>query len=232
MKDGLQEHLQSHVVVRVASISSPEGGSAEEAYLDRPDRERAARFRFPEDRARFVLGRALLGRCLERYLGYRAQPLGLTYSAKGRPLLPGVEFSISHAHDLVAVALSVGTLVGVDLEYVRADFNARELGEQIFSPEDLKIFQALAPEEQPRVFFHAWTGKEACLKACGLGIAGGMTQVAVPLSRQDAVTRIAQADSSWCLQALPLPADYAGHLVWNDSGKEMDFRMVDGAEIF
>lgn len=228
MKQANREHLERYVVVRMVRLS--EADVPTEAYLNPQDKERAGRFRFPEDRARFVLGRGLLGRCLSRYLGYPAAPLDLAWTSHGRPFLPHdpeVQFSISHTHELVAVALSIGTLVGIDLEYMRADFNAHELAEHIFNEEDMKAFRALSTEEALPAFFRAWTGKEAYLKAQGVGLSGGLKEISI--SFQDGTDgRISGTfrennAQMWRLEGLPLPAGYAGHLAWNDPVKRPDF---------
>jgi 4'-phosphopantetheinyl transferase len=228
MKQANRDHLDRHVVVRMGRLS--EAGVAAEAYLNPRDKERAGRFRFPEDRARFVLGRGLLGSCVSRYLGYPAAPLDLAWTAEGRPFLPHdpeVQFSISHSHEMVAVALSVGTLVGIDLEYMRADFNAYELAERIFSEEDMKAFRALPENEALPAFFRAWTGKEAYLKAQGVGLSGGLKEISISF-RDGHEGRITDAfrennAQKWRLEGLPLPAGYAGHLAWNDPEKQPDF---------
>jgi 4'-phosphopantetheinyl transferase len=228
MKQANRDHLERHVVVRMARLSQAD--VATEAYLNPQDKERAGRFRFPEDRARFVLGRGLLGSCLSRYLDYPAAPLDLAWTSHGRPFLPHdpeVQFSISHTHELVAVAVSIGTLVGIDLEYMRVDFNVMELAERIFSEEDMKAFRALPTDEALSAFFRAWTSKEAYLKAQGVGLSGGLKEISIsfgpgPQGRIMDAFRENNAQK-WRVEGLPLPAGYAGHLAWNDPEKQPDF---------
>ncbi len=228
-------HLDDHVVVWLAWVSQAGPFLKEgEIYLNRQDHERAARFRFAEDRARFVLGRGLLGQCLGRYLDYPTEPLELAYTAEGRPFLPRdstTQFSISHGRDLVGVALSRGTLVGIDLEYVAADFNFDEMAERIFSAADLKSFQALPAQEKLPAFFSAWTAKEAYLKAKGVGISEGLREVSVTRLPKDSVCTVTDArdpedEKKWRLRALPVPADYRGTIAWNDPSKQIDFHFL------
>ncbi len=55
MKQATSALLDDHVIVRVAKIPvTEESSTAFEIYLNSGDLERAARFRFSEDRERFV----------------------------------------------------------------------------------------------------------------------------------------------------------------------------------
>src|SRR5471030_1857148 len=123
MKPDFREHLAGHMIVWIAQVSRARDSlSFLEPCLDVRDRERAARFRFPEDRARFVLGRGLLRKCLGHYLQLTPEMIELAYSDRGRPVLPHdetVQFSIAHTHDLVAVALTADARVGIDLEWMQ-----------------------------------------------------------------------------------------------------------------
>jgi 4'-phosphopantetheinyl transferase len=229
----MEEHLSRFIVVRVVRLNGREDFPSD--FLSPSDRERAARFRFGEDRARFILGRTLLAGCLSQQLGFPLKPPELALSPQGRPLLseaPHVQFSISHTGDLVALALSDRAQVGIDLERTRDGLNFADLAERIFSPGELEIFRALPSTEQPPAFFQAWTGKEACLKATGQGIAQGMAEVSVPLRPPSSVQPIVNRHDGdqpqpWRIQALRLPDGYAGNVVWNDPELEIDCKFID-----
>ncbi len=220
-------YLEHQVVARLVRLTGASPAELEND-LSAPDRERAARYRFAEDRTRFVLGRLLLGKLLRHYLGYPSQAIEFSQTAQGRPILANdssAQFSITHSHDLVAVALSIETLVGIDVQYVSPDVKLPALAERIFSDADLKIFQALPAGEAPSAFFRAWTGKEAILKARGIGLSGGLKEVPVIFHGASE-----NALPDWRLQPLPLPADYRGHIAWNDPGKKLDFREMKLSE--
>jgi len=224
---GARTHLEHRVVARLVRLTET-GATPEhlESGLSGPDREQAARYRFPEDRMRFVLGRALLGKLLRHYLGYPAQVIELSHTAQGRPVLPrdpAVQFSITHSRDLVAVALAIETLVGIDVQYVSPDIKLQALAERIFSDEDLKTFRALPAGEAPAAFFRAWTGKEAHLKARGIGLSGGLKEVPVIFHGAEPAGDETMLPG-WRLRSLPVPGDYRGHVAWNDPGKKLDFR--------
>lgn len=229
-----REHLTQHMIVWIAHVAKAQDSLIFlEPCLDVRDRERAARFRFPEDRARFVLGRGLLRKCLGHYLQQTPETIELAYTDRGRPILPHdetVQFSISHTHDLVALVLTAHARVGIDLEYVQPQMDLPELAKRIFSEEDLQVFQALPDSEAPAAFLRAWTRKEAYLKARGEGIAEGLLQVSVSLGPEEISsvmdTRDETAPQSWRLFSLPVPTDYMGSLACDDLDKQLECRFV------
>jgi len=234
MKPHRREHLAGNVIVWIAHVSKTHDSlTLLEPCLDDRDRERAARFRFHEDRARFVLGRGLLRKCLGHYLHQTPEIIELATTDRGRPFFPQdetVQFSISHTHDLVAVALTTGARVGIDLEYMQPPSDLPELAKRIFSEDDLQIFQALPDHEAPVAFFRAWTRKEAYLKACGEGIAEGLRQISVSLGPEKTSSvkddRDESAARTWRLLALPVPSDYMGSLACDDADKQLECSFV------
>ncbi len=234
MKHEHREHLDDAILVWMAHVSAArESLPFLEPCLDSHDLERAARFRMPEDRARFVLGRGLLRNFLGRYFQQTPESIELAYTARGRPILPQeetVQFSISHTHDLVAVALTAQAKVGIDLEHRHAAVDPDELAARIFSEKDLQAFQALAPHERLTAFLRAWTGKEAYLKARGEGIAEGLPEVSVSFRPEEAPfladTRDESAARTWRLHPLPVPADYIGSLACEDANKLLECHWV------
>jgi 4'-phosphopantetheinyl transferase len=229
-----REHLDGAVVVWIAQVSAIQDSLPFlEFCLDRHDRERAMRFRFPEDRARFVLGRGLLRKCLDHYLQQTPEPIEFAYTDRGRPILPHdetIQFSISHTHDLVAIALTAHARVGIDLEYMQPNLEPLELAERIFSEKDLRTFQALPQHEAPAAFFRAWTRKEAYLKARGEGIAEGLRLISVSLGREETNpltdAREESVAQTWRLHTLPVPTDYMGSLACDAPDKRIDCNFV------
>lgn len=124
-------------------------------------RARVERLREPADRAATLLGMRLLDEGL-RARGMSGAVGRLLFPARGRPTLPGgPEFSISHAHGLVACAVA-DEPVGLDLE--RRD---------AVRPMQLRL--VLDPAESAAIAggrldpTDAWVMKEAVLKAAGRG---------------------------------------------------------------
>jgi len=231
MKQDRREHLNGAVLVWLAQVSASQDSLPFlESCLDLHEHERATRFRFPEDRARFVLGRGLLRKCLDCYLPQTAEKIEFVYTDRGRPVLQQdktVQFSISHTHDLVAIALTAQARVGIDLEYVQPNLDPLELAGRIFSEEDLRSFQALPRREALAAFFRAWTRKEAYLKARGEGIAEGLRLVSVSLGPEETAfltdARDESAAQNWRLHTLPVSTEYAGCLACDDGDKRVEY---------
>jgi 4'-phosphopantetheinyl transferase len=217
---------QSRVAEMLSGLESWEKG------LSEPDRARAARFRFREDRARLVLGRRMLAVLLREELGLTQHPMELASTEKGRPYLPDrpeVAFSISHAGDVVAVALTVGAQVGVDVESLDRKVELGPIAERIFSAADLGRFRAVPDAEKTRAFFRAWTGKEAVLKARGVGLFGGVEEISVSL--EGAAETIRTGGEAWHLQPLAVPEGYVGAIACDDPRRPIRARNFTFAEL-
>lgn len=233
MKPRPRDHLASHMIVWIAHLSQAKGSlAALEGWLDARDRERAARFRFAEDRGRFVLGRALVRKSLGHYLTQAPESIALAYTELGRPFFPHddtIHFSISHTKDLVALALTAGARIGIDLEAIKNHPDLFELAERIFSPVDLGKFQSLPAAEKLAAFYRAWTRKEAYLKARGEGITDGLQQISVSLGAEASVPiedSRSPMPGNWRLVSLPVPPGYAGTLACDETTKRLEGAFV------
>jgi 4'-phosphopantetheinyl transferase len=241
MKDERREHLEGHVVVWLTEVSNGQKAMPFlEPCLDAHDRERAERYRFAGDRARYVLGRALVRNILGHYLGQRPEMIALAYTERGRPYFPADEtmrFSLTHTRDLVAVALTAEAEVGIDIEYAERKLKLNDLAERILSAEDFGAFQALPESEKVAAFFRVWTRKEAYLKARGEGISEGLQKMSVSFDAEEITflsdTRDEAAAPKWRMHALSLPAEYTGAVACDEAGKQIDFRRVgfEGGEV-
>jgi 4'-phosphopantetheinyl transferase len=150
------------------------------ALLDDAEQQRWQAYRREEDRQRFLVGCSLAKAAVASHEGGRPQGVVLdrtcTQCGKphGKPVVKGsvLELSVSHSGDRVAVAITVGTPVGVDVE---------EAGKRGRSPggEDLDALTryvmsdvelAALADRSPEAFLVAWTRKEAVTKATGDGL--------------------------------------------------------------
>jgi 4'-phosphopantetheinyl transferase len=138
-----------------------------------PERARADRYRFNDDRRRSIVARAATRRFLARYLDADPATLDIDKEEFGKPVLRGraVEFSASHSGDLVALAFSKETAVGVDVERRRKLTDTLALARRYFSAEEVAIVESEA--DATDAFFAIWTAKEAIVKASGKGIGTG-----------------------------------------------------------
>lgn len=187
--------LEDRVQVWVARF--PAGrldGALREALateLDDGTRARLERFRTIEDRDRGLAAHALLRRLLGSAVGEQpAQLLIAKWCAEcrtaehGKPFLSGwgefppVQFNVSHAGDLVAVALAgPAQPIGVDVESRSRPVNWEALRRSVFARPE---WEATAASPDPaRARADAWSRKEACVKATGRGLATPLRNVVI-----------------------------------------------------
>ena len=142
------------------------------------DREqiRAEEYFFQKDRDRFVIARGVLRQILGSYLDLAPRRVPIVYGSRGKPMIeaaegiPPLHFNIAHSHDLGLIAVARNCRVGVDLEWVRPEFEWMTVARRYFSPRELSGILAAPSRQQAEAFFAGWTRKEACLKAIGCGL--------------------------------------------------------------
>jgi 4'-phosphopantetheinyl transferase len=161
--------------------------------LDETERRRWTAYRREEDRERFLTGCALAKTALARYTGQRPADVrfdrtcGQCGEPHGKPVIEGggVEHSVAHSGDLVAVAVAQAP-VGVDVE--RLDGRPRSLGGDgdpdalarlVLSAAEQAALAKVAPAGRARAFLVAWTRKEAVTKATGDGLRAAFSDVVV-----------------------------------------------------
>ncbi|MFI5372128.1 MAG: 4'-phosphopantetheinyl transferase family protein [Candidatus Eisenbacteria bacterium] len=154
------------------------GSIREQAALDRLDateRERACRFRRPQDAHRFAAGRLLLRTALSDYLGETGEELRFESDTRGKLRLTRpwpehpIHFSLSHAGEVLVVAIA-SRRVGVDVERVRPLPGLDAVARVCFTASELLLLGATETAERHELFFTMWTRKEAWAKALGVGL--------------------------------------------------------------
>ncbi|MGO9107743.1 MAG: 4'-phosphopantetheinyl transferase family protein [Thermoguttaceae bacterium] len=178
--------------------------------LSEDEHRRAERFRAGSLRDRYIAGRGTLRMLLSRYLRTDPASFSLSYQAHGKPELGspwkarGVDFNLSHSHELAVYAFTRGGEIGVDVECIRPMPNAAELLERFFSPEEVQQWQQMPAERQLPAFFRGWTRKEAWLKAVGSGLSFPLNQFCVSLDDPARVLSIrgdADEAARWWLES-------------------------------
>lgn len=91
----------------------------------------------------------------------------------------GWEISISHSGDRVALAVTRGVPVGVDVEQIKAARDIDGLAGYALTETERDAWESLPESERTAGFFTYWSRKEALLKATGDGLSGGLASVVV-----------------------------------------------------
>jgi 4'-phosphopantetheinyl transferase len=142
------------------------------SVLDASERARAATFLSPRDRQRFVIAHGVLRSLVGREL--QAQPAALTWTQgqHGKPELAapwsGLHTSLSHSGDLIAVAISTGRPLGIDIQHLVPDLDSVGLSARFYPPDEAE-YVAAGRDASARTdrFAHLWARKEAVVKAAG-----------------------------------------------------------------
>lgn len=172
--------------------------------LDARERDRATRFRFPDVQRRWIAGRAVLRRLLERYTGIPAAEMCFARGEFGKPYLAGsrVYFNMSDSGDVALYAVTLDAEIGVDVERIRAIDGANI--SRRFLPEP----EAAAVLADPESFFRVWTRREAYLKCIGVGL----RRLDLPIEA-----------GFWVADLEPAPG-YAGAAVWEGAERRIVVR--------
>jgi len=184
------------------------------AMLSEGERERAGRFAFEQERARFIACRATLRMLLGRYAGTAPERIIFRYERGGKPALTGSggwQFNVSHSRELAAIAVSRHDAVGVDIERIDAGFPRDDVAADVLAPDELEDLRSLPEERQAAYFFQLWTMKEALLKAAGTGLS--IDPVAIRIRLEDGAPTIVSAPAECAgasLHGLSLDEGYAG----------------------
>ncbi len=143
------------------------------ASLNTAERHRLSAYRLAADRERFVLGRGSLRSLLGHWLDLAPQAVPLEAGVHGKPHCPiGPAFNLSHAGDLILLALHANRSVGVDVDRLRAALNWRAVARRMLTLADQQRLETLPEPERAEAFLAAWCRLEARLKARGEGLAG------------------------------------------------------------
>ena len=194
-----------------------------DALLSEDERDKAARFVFEKDRARYITCRGMLRRLLGAYLRIDPSTLRFFYGHFGKPGLSSyvdrrLRFTLSHAGDWVAYAVSEDREVGIDIEKRRDDVSWRELAPLVFSPNERAEFDVIPGPEKADCFLRGWTRKEAYVKARGDGLSCPLDTFDVPLQTLEAGNPVAIREahggpSGWTLHPLDLIDGFLSALV-------------------
>lgn len=133
------------------------------AMLSAGKRRRVDRMHAEADRQRSIAGDFLARELLSRATGISPSELVIETTENGKPFIsvPGIHFSIAHAHRLVVCALDEMP-VGVDVERLRR--LSQSLVNRFFSPAEAAYAQS---DTSGLHAMQLWTRKEAYTKMLG-----------------------------------------------------------------
>lgn len=195
------------------------------SYLSREEKEKAERFLFPKDQARYVFCRGMLRQILSSYIGCAPGAIFFSYNEWGKPRLAHpLKFNLSHTHDLAVFAFS-SVEIGIDVEKVKPLPDLLAIAKAFFSEEEYLHLENLDEAERTRVFYALWTKKEALLKALGLGL--GKEEILKQMSQKE--HRL--LDSLWQVRELDLAAGYSCAIAYEGEERSIEYVTYIGYSI-
>lgn len=163
---------------------------------------------------------------LSRYTGISPESLRFAEGEHGKPALVGtprdVQFNLSHSGDWLACAVTVGTPVGVDLEFCNPKRVSMKVARRFFREEEFASLEGFDGLPLTERFYDLWTLKEAAVKARGEALAPGLSAHGFGLDYGDGEPRArgrinvmpaGSADSAHYILLDPL-ADYRIAVCW------------------
>ena len=165
----------------------------------------------------WTVARGYLRQILSQYIDLTPKQIVFSYGQHGKPSIENnlLQFNLSHSHNLAVYAVSAKYPVGIDIEQIHP-IAAAGLVDRFFSPREQSIFHALPLDIQQAAFFHAWTQKEAYLKACGTGLSTPLEQIEVSIDPSTPAQIISvPIAGSWQIRQLDISPDYTGAIVIN-----------------
>ncbi len=156
---------------------------------------RARKFATTRLASHYRIAHAFLRDRLAEKTGINAAAIRYTTNHWGKPALPEAhcQFNLSHSDNLALLGIGNTSPIGVDIEKFRT-FETKELrslARTIMTAAEQTELDALlngsaesSAATASQAFLTAWTRKEACVKALGLGLSFGVENLQVGLTGQ------------------------------------------------
>ena len=188
--------------------------------LSPAERERAARFVYEIDRTRYINAHVALREILAQYLEEPADSIAFQTNEYGKPFLGSdrtLHFNLAHSHAVALIAVARTFPVGVDIEWLREDFDVVQLAHHYFARREIERVRA-----EPERFFEIWTRKEAFIKGIGMGVSFPLQEFDVCEERVRIYTDCEGVSSeTWSGQTFQPAAHYVAAVVTNAPGFEL-----------
>ena len=173
-----------------------------QTLLTSAEQIRAQRYLQQDDRDRYLGGRALVKLAVAKMTGIPPEDISVITAATGKPSVSFVNenirvpaISISHAGQLVVVALQYGAETGVDVELFNHDANLDDLMGVVCSKEEIAEINLSDNKNRAQKFYAFWVLKEAYLKATGEGLSADARKLVFSVNHASSVRLLKNLDS-------------------------------------
>jgi 4'-phosphopantetheinyl transferase len=183
-------------------------------HLSVQENARAEKFKFHNDREKYIVTHGVLRVILSLYADVAPEELKFAENRYGKPELvhptrSNLTFNLSHSHEMALIGITRGRQIGVDIEYVKNNFEWKEIIERFFSPREVQMINALPKDLQHRAFFTCWTRKEAYVKATGKGLSLSLSEFDVSPVPGAATLLLSHKEASeWSMKEVDVAESY------------------------
>ncbi len=186
----------------------PSAAARYQAVLDDGELARAAAHQDPSDQQRFAVAHGALRILAGRELGVPPSVLCWTAGPHGKPALTspwdGLHTSLSHSGGMVAVAVSTGRAVGVDVQELTPGLDLDRLSARFFPPGEARYVAAGSGSTRADRFALLWARKEAVVKAAGSRLWANLPTAV----RDRVVVRLAEPPGPYRVADVPAPPGF------------------------
>jgi 4'-phosphopantetheinyl transferase len=190
--------------------------------------EKAYRFKFEADQHAFIISRGVLKTVLGFYTHQLPEQIALKKNAHGKlflqPTFQDLQFNLSHSKDLTVIAITKQTSLGIDVEYRNPIKRCDDIVSRYFSKKEQRDYQQLPKNKRLSGFYHAWTQKEAYIKAVGKGLSYPLHHFTVSIDPTQPAQLIDIEDNSdkarcWTLYSFSPQTHYQAAVCWKNDDK-------------
>ncbi len=156
--------------------------------LCQDEKTKADKFRFNKDKNVSIITRGTLRILLGKYLKTSPKTLSFEYGEYGKPELvdnQNLKFNVSHSKDLIVIGVVKNSNIGIDVEYIKRDFDVMDIVDNYFSKKEIEDIHNIPNKLKTEAFFRGWTRKEAFIKANAKGLSFPLDSFSVSIDSDE-----------------------------------------------
>ena len=165
---------KGEVLILVFEIdSTQEKWSDYDKTLSKNEKNKANEFQYLDDKLSFTKCRSILRSTLSKWLNCGPSEINIIHRENGKPYLEHskvIEFNITHTKGLAAIAFSIDSEIGIDVENLNREINLDQVAKKVFTKSEQSLIDSNNQKDKKKMFYRLWTSKESYLKATGLGL--------------------------------------------------------------
>lgn len=201
--------------------------------LSAHQQNKANRLTNEQAKRRYIITQAQLRKLLAQYLSLSEKDVQLEYGEHGKPYIKDypIHFNITHAHQIALIAICKTHELGIDIEFQRKNLHFKEIINRHFHPDEIKQFSSLHESQQTQSFYHAWTCKEAYVKAIGMGMQEKFNRFCVNMNPEQPPklfrsTIAIRSNRQWILHKLNTPEHYFATLAITNNNPNLSYHHI------